>query len=255
MERKQHVDRALAYTVENGDLLTEKNPIKIFIRDWCMWAMGLFASYKAWRSKGHTRNGMIRYQYDAGMAFLPQFEGGASFPQVYCVSIADEIDDTSHAPIRFTDDAIFSSEKRKLFQLVVLLDNVAGITDARTLFHDINIDTLSKGELLTSEVTYIIHDPLASAAPNLSPQVAKDLPDGVIRVATAEEFKESPLCIGRPEPVGYDMSRITHEMKGKKFVIVRPDRFVYAACENRVELEEAVGSIARVLNGTVADTG
>jgi hypothetical protein len=255
MERKQHVDRALAYTVENGDLLTEKNPIKIIIRDWLIWAVGLFASYKAWRSKGITRKGMMRYQYNAGMAFLPQFGGGASFPQVYCVSMADEIEDKSHALIMFTDDVIFSSKKQKLFQLVVLLDSVAGISDARTLLHDIDVDNLSKGEVLTAEITYIVHDPLASAAPNLSPEVLKDLTDSVVRVATAEEFKESPLCIGRPEPVGYDMSRITHEMKGKKFIVVRPDRLVYAACGNRVELEEAMRSIVGVLNGTEVKTG
>ncbi len=42
MERKQHVERALAYTVENGDLLTELNPVKIFMRDWRCGLCNLF---------------------------------------------------------------------------------------------------------------------------------------------------------------------------------------------------------------------
>jgi hypothetical protein len=34
-------------------------------------------------------------------------------------------------------------------------------------------------------------------------------------------------------------------MKGKPFVIVRHDRFVYAACDTRAELDEAAKSLGK----------
>ncbi len=174
---------------------------------------------------------MIRYQYAPGMAFLTQFRGGGFFPQVYYVPVDSNV-------ITFTDDVIFKSDKRGLFQVVVLLGRFDEVSDARA--HLEGIDKLSEGRVLVAEATYIVHDPTVP--------LQQDSPvDGVIRVARGEEFAKSPLCTGRPEPEDYNELRIQYEMGGKKFIVLRPDRFVYAACADRAELEQAVRNIPQLL--------
>jgi hypothetical protein len=34
MQLKQQIEQALAHTVWNGDILTERNEIKLFLRNW-----------------------------------------------------------------------------------------------------------------------------------------------------------------------------------------------------------------------------
>jgi hypothetical protein len=43
------------------------------------------------------------------------------------------------------------------------------------------------------------------------------------------------------------MYKLKEELRGKRFVIARPDRFVYAACDTRDELERICGGIQQNL--------
>src|SRR6266498_4460646 len=248
-ERKQQLEKSLGATVENGKYVTEGNRFKIFIRDWYLWMLQLIPSWKHWLEMGQRREGMVRYQSEpgAGMAFLPEYGGGGCFPQVYCTALttvagkskSKEDDDLD---IKFTDDVIFAPSKKALFQLVALLNSIDDIKATQSDLRD--IDRLSNSEVLASETTFLIHD----ATANPTPQV----PENTYRIATGEEFaKDKKLCGNRPKPEYYDMLRMKQEAGGKKYVVLRPDRFVFALCDTKEEVEEAVGRIEEVLKGEI----
>ena len=64
--------------------------------------------------------------------------------------------------------------------------------------------------------------------------------NSVYQLASTEDFAKSPLCDRRPEPQHYDMYYLGRVLGGRKYVIVRPDRFIFAACSNREELQTAI---------------
>jgi hypothetical protein len=183
---------------------------------------------------------MVRYKYENGMSFLPEFGGGACFPQIYCAPLNKEVEKDKELDVRFTDDVIFAPEKKGLFQIVALLNSSDEVNEAKVCLRD--VDALSESEVLSDEATFLIHDPTAVPSPKLSA--------GTFRVATADEFAQiEALCGNRPAPRYYDMYRLKKEVRSKKFVILRPDRFVYAICDTREELNEATRKIPGVFRG------
>ncbi|KAJ5167113.1 uncharacterized protein N7482_005894 [Penicillium canariense] len=185
---------------------------------------------------GPRSEGPVRYTHSDGMLFLPYLHGGIAFPQTYCTELG-ELDNR----VRFTDDVIFSKEKTKLFQIVVLLDKPSQAIAAIQAMK--GIDGLSEGHLLTEEATLLVQS--KNCLPNDESTGFASL--SLFRTATAKEFEQSDLCVGRPEPHGYNDSQIWNVMKGKRFMIVRHDRFVYAACDTRAELVEAAKSLGNSL--------
>jgi hypothetical protein len=241
-ERKQQLERSLAATIENGAFVTESNPVKIFFRNWYLWFLQLIPSQKHRLEMGARRYGMIEYEYHRGMSFLPDLGGGRCFPQVYCVPLEAGKDNER---VAFTDDIIFAPEKKGLFQLVVLLDSVDEIRTAAQALHD--VEKLSQGAIITSEATFAIHDTLAAIESNLA------LPSGsgkAVRIATASEFAvDRRVCGGRPAPLYYDEYRMKKEVKGMSFVILRQDRFIFAACADKAQLDKAACRIDDLLCG------
>ncbi|KAL4910640.1 hypothetical protein BDW74DRAFT_172112 [Aspergillus multicolor] len=225
LERKQQLERSLAVTIRNGEFVTEGNPLKIFLRSCYLFIMNLVPSWRRELRLGH-RKGMIRYKFAPGMPFVPGLNGGLCLPQVYCKS--------GTGVVSFTDDAIFHPSKRGLFQLLIYLENSSEIESARETVS--SIEGYAKGEIRIDEATYIINDTEHSFDPS------NDLHDAnsVYRVASAEEFAKSPLCEGRPEPQYYNMHYLGKTLGGSKFVIVRPDRFIFAACSDSDELKRAI---------------
>ena len=202
---------------------------------------------------------MIRYDYQPGMPFLPEFEGGMMFPQVFCAKVGE----VAPAMPMFTDDVIFAKEKRCPFQLVVIAESLA---DIQRLKADLaNINTLSEGELDIEEATFLLHDfsdlttskPSASFQASLEPehQVANTPPRYITRAIVAAKYNavtdsHPDYALHRPPPLYYNHERIRADIgKDKRFVILRPDRFIFAACRDRAEMEKAAGLIQSVLNG------
>ncbi|MCJ1244020.1 hypothetical protein MMC30_001217 [Trapelia coarctata] len=259
-ERKQQLERSLAITVRNGNFCTEPSRVKAFIRDWYLWFIQLVPSWRHQLELG-GRGGMIQYDYRPGMPFLEQFEGGRMFPQVFCAPVGE----LAPPMPMFTDDIIFSKEKKCLFQLVVIVESVAEIGRLKADLAD--IDTLSEGELDAEEATFILHDfsylkaSVSSASFQAGPK--SNLEDGdiatipryITRTVTSGEYAATTdhhpdYAIHRPPPLRYNHERIRNDIgKDKKFVILRPDWFVFAACRDKGELEKAAGSIKRVLHG------
>ncbi|KAJ5681967.1 uncharacterized protein N7477_001907 [Penicillium maclennaniae] len=227
-ERSQQFQKSLNSTLRNGQLVSSSNPVQNFIRDWAFRVMQLIPPIKHQLELGPRSEGPVTYTHSDGMPFLPNLHGGIAFPQTYCTELV-KLDNQ----VRFTDDVIFSKEKTKLFQLVVLLDKpsqaIAAIEEMD------GIDDLSGGHLSTKEATLLVQkkDCLPIDETNGFSGLF------LFRTATAEEFEQSDLCVGRPEPHGYNESQIWNVVKRKRFVIVRHDRFVYAACDTRAELMEA----------------
>ncbi|KIX03110.1 uncharacterized protein Z518_06660 [Rhinocladiella mackenziei CBS 650.93] len=231
MERKQQLERSLAATITNGEYVTESDPIKVFIRDWYMWAIQLIPSWRREIQKGARAEGMTRYRHSKGMPFVPEMGGGLLLPQVYAYTFKTN-------RVSFTDDLIFSVDKTGLFQLLILpdsLDDIGAFTDGLK-----DIDAISHNLLRSDEATVLVQSSKTSSLLAHRNKAA--------RIATAEEFAADPvLCKNRPPPIGYDERRIRKEVQGKKFLILRHDRFVFAACNTLSELKDAARRLVTAL--------
>lgn len=248
VERKQQLERSLAATIRNGEHVTESNWLKILIRNTMLWLVQMVPSWKRRIQMGERADGMIRYKYTPGLTFLPEFGGGVCMPQVYCVPDACKDFEEEAAAVTFTDDVIFAEDKQGLLQLVVLVDSAEEALQARADLDD--VDRLSDGDLLGGETTFIIQSlsPASTTNHNNKPQASEALTD-VYRIASGTVFAASKLNNGRPAPRYYDPYRLKKETDGKKFVILRPDRFVFAVCADKEELNRAAGQVARILEG------
>jgi hypothetical protein len=241
-ERKQQLDHSLASTIENGAYVCETDPLKIFVRDWYLWGMQLVPSWKRWLEQGNRKEGLTRYEWQEreNMAFLPGGSGGGkNFPQVYCVGVADKEEKKG---VRFTDDVIFEQGKKGLFQLVVFIDGVMDVHHIQPLLND--IECVSGGVLRAAETTFFFKTTKMI-------QTSWTLPShhsNVYRLATGHEFAASPLCQGRPEPQYYEPDRIWRESGSKQFVILRPDRFVFATCKDVFELKRAAAKLTGLMS-------
>lgn len=181
---------------------------------------------------------MIRYSYEPGTAFLPDLGDGFSFPQIYYLDLCNDYNDIA-SRVRFKDDAIFDHWKQALSQVVVLNNNLAETKAAKQSLQ--GLEHASEGELREHEATYIFHDL------SVFPDMNSYFDVGLFRIATGTEFAETRLCHQRPEPRFYDPFHMVKEAQGKPFIILRPDRFVYAACADRSELFESARRLAGFL--------
>lgn len=155
-------------------------------------------------------------------------------PQVYARKFND-------AKLTFTDDIIFAETKQGLFQLVIFLRTAKEVEQALVDLKAVN--QYSPSQLQFEEATILIQDVEAEPLSAVSDA-------NIARIATGEEFAADPiLCKGRPEPKYYDEHRMWSEMQQKRYVIVRSDRFVYAACNDRSELIFALKELSALHNG------
>lgn len=181
---------------------------------------------------------MTKYEHEGDMPFMPELGGGKCFPQVYCIDL-----NGSSANVCFTDDVIWNNQKKCLFQLLVLpktLQSMSSLTKS--------VDTLLSrpGSPLALKDTTIILDDVSF----ITPKGPLNLPPyrQFYRVASGEEFAVSKLCYGRPKPKGYDPYRLGKEVNHCPLVILRPDRFVFAACKDIKDLESALKQLREFLH-------
>lgn len=186
--------------------------------------------------KGPRASGMIKYQWEAGLPFLGNAYGGICLPQVYCAPISST---SKNLGVSFTDDVIFRNNKKGLFQLLVLLDDVTHLDVAREAVSSLN--ALSGPFVFPNEATFIVQKSDLDVLPSC-------ITDDVYRLATAAEFSSSDLlCKGRPAPKYYDMYQMGRDLHHKRFAIVRPDYFVYAACDTVEQLRNICNGIPQTV--------
>jgi hypothetical protein len=235
IERKKAVAVATSFVVDNGQQSNETNPIKLFIWFWVLWLLQLVPSIR--RKKERPQTEPLKYSYENNVAFLQNFDGGKTFPQVYCrVLYAD------NGQIQFTDDVIFTSRKQGLFQLIQLVEQ---FSEARV---DTNlltrIDNCSNGCVIGKEMTVFCKKQNGDEEIKLA-NVSYAV------VVTGEASENSSLSISRRGTEDYNEFRFWTTFPGKRYVIVRPDRFVFAACVDEVELEYALQKIKPTLGGDI----
>lgn len=244
LERKDQLDKSLAATVENGEYCNEKNPFRAFVRDTYLWLVQLYPPWRRQLEQGARRFGMTQYAHKPGMPFVPGPAGGKLLPQVYCVPLG-----SPQRQVMFTDDAIFSSSKTRLLQLVILTRS----GDIAIPWNELaDVETWSKDLISATEATMIVEDPAAVIKGTALEAQLKQRPETrIVRVATADEFASSELCSNRPPPMYYDELRMGKEVAGAQYLVVRKDRFIFAACANIEELRLATQTLPSLLG--VAD--
>ena len=236
LERKQQLDASLAATVRNGEMVNGKSLVHDFTRNWGLWFVQLIPNLKHWLELGPRANGPMRYTFLPGMPFMPEFAGGLCFPQTYCISLQPNCQ-----LVHFTDDVIFG-EKSGMFQLVVLDD----AEELGLAINDLKETSLHRHLILPTEATYFV--PRLRCETKDS-RIADVRHENLYRTATSDEFARSPLCKDRPSPQGYNETLMWSIMKGKRYVILRFDRFVFAACKDREELESAFRRLSEMFGG------
>ena len=229
LERKQQLEKSLATTIENGRFVTESNPIKIFLRTCYLFFLRLIPSWRRQLRLGRRKEGMVRYRHAPGCPFMPEYNGGLCLPQVYCKAMFPLPEGLGE--IFFTDDVIFGGHKTGLFQLLVYLRDLNEVALAREIISD--VEDISRGEITAGDVTFLVED-LADIDDDA--EVTEQDMTSVFRLATAQEFAASALCHERPKPRFYDPYCLGKALDRNSFVIVRPDRFVFAACNTRHDL-------------------
>jgi hypothetical protein len=186
--------------------------------------------------KGPRWEGLIQYKWQNGLPFLGDAYGGITLPQVYCSPVSSSL---KHLEVSFTDDVIFRKDKKGMFQLVVLLQSLGELEAARKALA--SLEKLSNHYVLPNEATFIVQASKLNVVPT-------DIGNNVFRLATADEFASiESLCSGRPVPQYYDMYRMRKELHSKSFAIVRPDRFLYAACDTAEQLQTICKGIQSTL--------
>lgn len=234
VERKQQLEHSLASTVRNGEFVTNGDPWKAFLRDWLLWGIQLIPSWRRHLERGPRADGMIRYKHQKGLPFVRELGGGLNIPQVYALNFANK-------KVAFTDDLIFDSSKKGLFQLLVLVDGSDKVDSSLQQIE--GISKIAGGLVQDDEITVLIQDLGAEFRGDASH------PGHVARIASGEEFAaDGRLCRNRPAPKYYDPYKIGRELGAyNAFVILRPDRFVYASCSTRVELLDCLRGLPAAL--------
>ncbi|KAL3447764.1 hypothetical protein BJX65DRAFT_307818 [Aspergillus insuetus] len=273
LERKQQFDKSLASTIRNGRFVTESNPLAILLRSCLLFIQNLVPSWRRELRLGRRAGGMVRYAHAEGMPFLPEYNGGLCLPQAYCKPVggsragagagaagklhrADEVEDAEG--IRFTDDVIFASASAnhtRLFKLLVYLQSTDELLAARRQVAD--VETMSRGEIHAEDVTFLVERTgdkhrLAQALDADDGQLSiQKVLAATYQIVTGAEFAASPLCRNRPEPQFYDPYYMSKVLGGRKYVVMRPDRFIFAAVDSRQELQMALGAAADYLGGVM----
>lgn len=218
--------------------MNTKSSLQGFLRDWGLWAIQLSPKWKHQLEQGSRAEGPVKYSHRPGLPFLPDLNGGICFPQTYCAAVADP-----DCIVRFTDDVIFAASKEKLFQVVVLLH------DTQTLWSVLS-DLAAVKQDCVSLVSYreaTIFAP-RSCFRGIDDKSSRSVDGRVYRPATAEEFGRSNLCHNRPHPRGYNEDLMWQICAGKPYIIVRPDRFVFAMCSTAAELEMAAKQLEEMFS-------
>jgi hypothetical protein len=235
-ERAQQLQVSLAKTISNGRLCTQGNTWKFLFTKLFLRVMQFFPSLNRKLEKGPRIEGMIRYKWQKGLPFVGSSYGGLSLPQLYCAPFSSSL---KSPEVSLTDDVIFGKDKKGLFQLLVLLRSPTDASRVRNTLA--SLDKRSGRYIIPSEATFLVQSLKVSVVP-------ADIGNNVFRLATADEFAATEsLCGSRPKPQYYDENQISSDLHGKTFIIVRPDRFVYAACDTLEELQTICGGIQHTL--------
>ncbi|KAB8235631.1 putative monooxygenase [Aspergillus alliaceus] len=161
-------------------------------------------------------------------------KGSLKLPQVFCKDMSGKVS--------FTEDVIFRSEQNSLFRLFVYLRNDEELEPARNAMRV--TQEISRGEFGVDNISFIVEQITCDEASDYK---------NLFQIANAEDFAQSPLCNGRPKPTYYEPFLVRKEVCGE-YIIVRPDRFVFAACDGDQSLKVATNCMLEILYSSLEST-
>ncbi|KAE8384594.1 hypothetical protein BDV23DRAFT_176941 [Aspergillus alliaceus] len=161
-------------------------------------------------------------------------KGSLKLPQVFCKDMSGKVS--------FTEDVIFRSEQNSLFRLFVYLRNDEELEPARNAMRV--TQEISRGEFGVDNISFIVEQITCDEASDYK---------NLFQIASAEDFAQSPLCNGRPKPTYYEPFLVRKEVCAE-YIIVRPDRFVFAACDGDQSLKVATNCMLDILYSSLEST-
>ena len=144
--------------------------------------------------------------------------------------------------VQFTDDVIFAEGKKGIFQIVLLLNGLQGLKSATDDIYGIE----GNGFFLPDDATFFV--PRMSVHASANDHEQGFVSTRLYRSASTEEFAQSDLCQFRPRPYGHNETLMWKTMAGKLYILLRPDRFVFAACSTKADLEQAARRLVEVFS-------
>jgi hypothetical protein len=99
------------------------------------------------------------------------------------------------------------------------------------------------GAQMVEEATFILHDLHLLVSELVSTD--KSI---VARVASAAEFNSSPLCDGHVPAREYNPDLLKSRYLVKRYIVVGPDRFLFAACRDIAELSKPFEAVNELLD-------
>jgi len=175
-ELKQQLQVSLAKTIQNGKLCTEGNTWKFTVTKLVFCLLRLIPSLNRKLERGPRRDGMSDTSGRMVCHFCDSY-GGLSLPQVYCCPVSSSVKTSG---VLFTDDVIFQRNKKGVFQILVLLESLAGLEATRNSLQGID-NKLLNHYLLAEEATFIFQAAEVT-------DVRTDIGNDIFRLATADEF-------------------------------------------------------------------
>jgi hypothetical protein len=224
-ERKQQYEESLAMTLRNGNFVNTRSRIKGFLRDWGFWIAQMVPSWREALEQGPGGGRIPRYKYQDGFPFVPELGGGMLAPQVYAM-------DLRTGKLCFTDDLIFGSRPPGVLRILVLLNHEEEIA---TTWQDLaGLGLKTSGRLHEDQATFLVHR--LDSIP-----LTFDLPATVqvARTASGSEYDaDDQLRAGAPAHSAQYDANVFRTALGPnvRHVILRHDRFIYAACDSREQL-------------------
>ncbi|KAF2762663.1 FAD/NAD(P)-binding domain-containing protein [Pseudovirgaria hyperparasitica] len=259
-ERRTHVVHALSLTLRNA-IWIEQSHVKSTLTQWLVYIQRLVPAWKAGIENPNERP--VEYAYEPGVSFVPiglsgmkTRSQGASMvcPQIGCVVLGGGGADAG-GEVRLLDDILFDRAKTGVLQLLVLLPSAPLLSQFISQIADLipRIASLSDNTVLGSEAVLLLfpsphtHSTTYPSLISLLPTNLKDTT--LLRPASLAEYAASALLADRPYPAMYNEGRIHEEFPGARYVLVRLDRVVFAACGDEGALEGVLRGVGGVLGG------
>ncbi|KUL83251.1 hypothetical protein ZTR_10460 [Talaromyces verruculosus] len=223
VERRLGIDYAAKFTLMNGELCNNEPTLKMRI---LVPIMRLILSLSSMMGRPSPEAQVVAHGYKAcaNGTFLSEFDGGSKLAQIYLQTHSANSKTTK---IELSD--VVLSRVRTIFTLVVV-DSPVPSYDACVKEHGELEDILNEYKIpteLLSKQSIVYFDP------STSPKTIQSIGQKPVSFPASRD-----LLTGHPSRPLYDENQFIRSLGGSqvKYVIIRPDQFIYAKARTLEEL-------------------
>lgn len=226
-ERRLGIDNSARFTLINGKLCNKESTFKMSILIPIM-KLVLGISSMLGRPSPEAQTVAHGYKACADGTFLAEFDGGSKVAQVYLQTYSAN---SKSSTIELSD--IVLSRVPTIFTLLVVYSPIPS-NDAQLNEHEGLEKLLNKFEFpadLLSEQSIICFDP------STSPRIGQRIKQGAVSFLASRD-----VLTGYPSRPLYDENQFMRSLGGLrvKYVLIRPDQFIYAKARTLEELERCL---------------